>query len=122
VKSGPEEARVHEFAIATGVVDVALADCDGRRVTLVNLRIGALRQVVPGTLATAFELAARGTACEGARLEQELVPALLCYPVCVREWTLTEPDFRCSACEGAAVVIGGRELEIESIEVEDPAV
>ena len=110
---------MHEFAIASGVVDIALAHCDGRRVTAVNLRIGALRQVVPDTLATAFELAARGTACAGARLERELVPALLYCPACAREWTPTEPAFRCFVCQEAAVVIGGRELEVESIEVED---
>jgi len=110
---------MHEFAIATGVVDVALAHCNGRRVTLVNLRVGALRQVVPDTLATAFELAARATHCEGARLEQELIPAVLYCPACAHKWTPREPDFRCFACQGPAVVIGGRELEVESIEVED---
>ena len=110
---------MHEFSIAGGVVDVALAHCDGRRVSVVNMRVGALRQVVPATLATAFELAARGTACEGARLEWELVPARLCCPACAREWTPMEPDFRCYVCQEAAVVIGGRELEVESIEVED---
>lgn len=110
---------MHEFAIASGVIEVATAHCDGRRVTLVNLRIGALRQVVPGTLATAFEVAARGTPCEGARLDQELVPALLHCPMCSHQWTPQEPDFRCFACHGPAVVAAGRELEVESIEVED---
>lgn len=110
---------MHEFAIATGVIDVALAHCDGRRVTVVSMRVGALRQVVPASLATAFELAARGTACEGARLELEFVPARLYCPACAREWTLLEPDFRCHACTGAAVVAAGRELAIDSIEVED---
>lgn len=110
---------MHEFAIASGVLDVAMAHCDGRRVTVVNMRIGAMRQVVPGTLATAFELSARGTPCEGARLVQELVPALLQCPMCSHEWAPHEPDFRCLACHAPAVVIAGRELEVESIEVED---
>ena len=110
---------MHEFAIASGVVDVAMAHCKGRRVTVVNLRVGALRQVVPDTLATAFVLAARGTPCEGARLEQELVRAVLGCPACSHDWMPQEPDFRCFACRGPAVVMAGRELEIESIEVED---
>jgi hydrogenase nickel incorporation protein HypA/HybF len=110
---------VHEFSIASGVVDVALAHCNGRAVTAVNMRIGALRQVVPATLLTAFELTARGTACAGARLEFELVPARLFCPVCECSWTLDEPDFRCVRCSGPALVAAGRELEIESIEVED---
>jgi hydrogenase nickel incorporation protein HypA/HybF len=88
-------------------------------VTVVNLRVGALRQVVPDTLATAFELTARETPCEGARLVQELVPAVLHCPMCSHEWAPQEPDFRCFACHAPAVVIAGRELEVESIEVED---
>ena len=46
----------------------------GRRVTVVSLRIGHLRQVVPDSLAFYFELVSRETLCEGARLEQEVRP------------------------------------------------
>jgi hydrogenase nickel incorporation protein HypA/HybF len=111
---------VHEFSIARGVVDVALKHCDGRRVIVVNMRIGALRQVVAATLAHAFELTARGTICDGALLVQEFVPARLLCPVCSGEWAIEAPDFRCPSCDAAALVVGGRELEVESIEVEDP--
>jgi hydrogenase nickel incorporation protein HypA/HybF len=111
---------VHEFSIAGGVVDIALAHCDGRRVSVVTMRVGALRQVVPATLAAAFELVARGTACEGANLRLEVVPARLSCSECAFEWTPLEPDFRCKSCDGPAVVIAGRELQVESIEVEDP--
>ena len=45
--------------------------------TVVSLRIGHLRQVVPDSLAFYFELVSRETLCEGARLEQEVVPARL---------------------------------------------
>ena len=38
---------------------------------------GSLRQVVPDTLEFYFEFVARGTVCEGARLEQEVVEARL---------------------------------------------
>jgi Zn finger protein HypA/HybF involved in hydrogenase expression len=37
----------------------------------------------------------------------------------VREWTVEAPHFGCPTCHGAAVVTAGRELEVESIEVED---
>jgi hydrogenase nickel incorporation protein HypA/HybF len=111
---------VHEFSIAAGVVDVALAHSGGRRVMVVSMRVGALRQVVPGTLATAFDLAARDTDCEGAELRLELIPVRLTCPACTLEWSPPEPNFRCEECGGPALVIAGRELEIESIEVEDP--
>jgi hydrogenase nickel incorporation protein HypA/HybF len=110
---------VHEYSIAAGVIDVALRHAAGRRVTVVNLRVGALRQVVPTTLAFAFDFAARGTACEGARLEQELVAARLLCTDCAREWRLDQPNFRCPSCDASAVIVAGRELELESIEVDD---
>ncbi|MGO9904371.1 MAG: hydrogenase maturation nickel metallochaperone HypA [Solirubrobacteraceae bacterium] len=110
---------VHEFSIATGLVEMALRHAGGRPVTVVSLRVGSLRQVVPTTLAVAFELASRGTDCEGARLEQELVPCRLSCPSCGVEWTVATPDFRCRGCGWPAVVISGNELRMEWIEVED---
>jgi len=109
---------MHEFAIAESVVQTAVRHADGRRVVLVSMRLGALRQVVPDTLSFAFELAARGTACEGARLEHELVPCRLRCPSCGVVWTATEPDFRCAGCTSPAIVVSGNELEVESIEVD----
>ena len=55
----------------------------------------------------------------GTRLPGSLVPARLLCPACAREWTLEEPDFRCPSCGAPGVVIAGRELELESIEVEE---
>ncbi len=87
--------------------------------TAVGLRIGPLRQVVPDTLAFAFELTACGTLCEGARLEQQLVPLRLRCPSCELEWTTQQPDFRCQSCGSPAAVLSGDELLIEWITVDD---
>ncbi len=65
---------VHELSVASAVVDTATRHADGRRVTAVQLRVGHLRQVVPDSLAFYFDHVAAGTLCEGARLEQEVVP------------------------------------------------
>ncbi len=110
---------MHEYSLAKGVVGVALRHAEGRRVTAIGLRIGPLRQVVPDTLAFAFELTARGTLCEGATLQQELVPCRLRCPSCELEWTTEEPDFRCRTCGFPASVLSGDELLIEWITVED---
>lgn len=112
---------MHEFAIAEAVVQTALRHAGGRRVVVVSIRLGALRQVVPDTLSFAFELAAHGTACEGARLDHELIHCRLRCPSCGVVWTATEPAFRCRTCATPAVVLSGNELEVESIEVEEDA-
>jgi len=110
---------MHELSVSSAVVDTVLKHAAGRRVTVVSLRIGHLRQVVPDSLAFYFELVSRETLCEGARLEQELVPARLRCDACAREWDPEVALFRCAGCGGAGDVIGGNELEVESIEVEE---
>ena len=62
---------MHELSLAGAVIDTAERHAGGRRVTLVQLRLGELRQVVPDSLAFYFEHVARGTLCEGAALEYE---------------------------------------------------
>jgi hydrogenase nickel incorporation protein HypA/HybF len=86
------------------------------------VRIGYLRQVVPVSLAFYFEHVARNTACDGACLELEVVPALLRCDACAHEWALDDAAFRCPACTASEVrVVSGDELEVESIEIEEEA-
>jgi hydrogenase nickel incorporation protein HypA/HybF len=110
---------MHELSLSGAIVNTVVKHAQGRAVSLVNLRVGALRQVVPDTLDFYFEFVARGTVCEGARLEQEPVPARLRCGRCERDWEIELPVFMCPACGGAAEVASGDEFEVESIEVEE---
>ncbi|HEX3277101.1 MAG TPA: hydrogenase maturation nickel metallochaperone HypA [Thermoleophilaceae bacterium] len=110
---------MHELSLSGAIVNTVVKHARGRPVSVVSLRIGALRQVVPDTLDFYFDFVARGTVCEGARLEQELVPARLRCTGCEREWEVELPIFMCPGCGGAAEVASGDELEVESIEVEE---
>jgi hydrogenase nickel incorporation protein HypA/HybF len=101
-------------------VNTVVKHADGRRVTVVSLRVGRLRQVVPETLDFYFEFVARDTVCEGARLEMEIVDAVLCCNGCSHEWAIEIPAFRCPACAGSDVAVAaGNEFEVESIDVEE---
>lgn len=111
---------MHELSLSSAIVNTVTKHADGRPVTLVSLRVGALRQVVPDTLQFYFEFVARGTICEGARLEQELIEARLRCRDCAYGWCIEIPAFRCPGCGGSAVeVAAGNEFEVESIEVEE---
>jgi hydrogenase nickel incorporation protein HypA/HybF len=113
---------VHELALAGAVIDTAERHAGGRRVLLVRLRLGELRQVVPETLGFYFAHVARGTLCEGAALEHEAVAATLACGGCAASWSLEGTSFRCPQCGSADVAVGaGNEFEVESIEVEEPA-
>ena len=113
---------MHELSLSSAVVNTVVKHADDRPVSVVTMRIGRLRQVVPDTLEFYFGFVARGTVCEGARLEQEVVAARLRCGACEREWEIDFPDFRCPTCGRADVeVIAGNEFEVESIEVEEAA-
>jgi hydrogenase nickel incorporation protein HypA/HybF len=113
---------VHELSLSGAIVNTVVKHADGRQVSVVNLRVGRLRQVVPPTLEFYFEFVARGTVCEGARLEQEVIDARLRCNACEREWAIEIPAFRCPTCGGSDVgVAQGNEFEVESIEVEEAA-
>ena len=111
---------MHELSLSSAIVNTVVKHADGRPVSVVNLRVGHLRQVVPDSLEFYFEFVARGTVCEGARLEQELVPAVLRCDACVACWEMNLPFFRCPECgSGEVTVESGNEFEVESIEVEE---
>lgn len=111
---------MHELSLSGAIVNTVVKHAGGRPVTAVQMRIGAMRQVVPDTLEFYFEFVARGTVCEGARLEQELLPARLACAACDSEWGVDFPAFRCPTCETNEVeVVSGDEFEVESIEVEE---
>jgi hydrogenase nickel incorporation protein HypA/HybF len=111
---------VHELSLSSAIIATAAKHAKGRRVAVVSLRVGRLRQVVPQTLEFYFDFVARGTVCEGARLEQEVLEARLRCDPCGAEWEIDIPAFRCPSCGGSEVsVLGGNELEVESIEVEE---
>jgi hydrogenase nickel incorporation protein HypA/HybF len=111
---------MHELSLSGAVLNTALKHAAGRRVSTISLRIGRMRQVVPDTLAFYFAFVARGTLCEGARLEHEIVASSLRCEVCERGWEIEIPAFRCPTCGGGEVVVAsGEEFEVESIEVEE---
>jgi len=113
---------VHELSLSSAIVNTVAKHAEGRPVAVVSLRVGRLRQVVPDTLDFYFEFVARGSVCEGARLEQELIEARLRCHGCTHEWAIEIPAFRCPACAGSDVEIAtGDEFEVESIEIEETA-
>ena len=112
---------MHELSLSSAVVSTVVKHAKGRRVEIVSLRIGRLRQVVPETLDFYFDFVARETVCDGARLEYEIIDARLRCNPCEKEWGIEIPAFRCPTCGGSDVeVASGNEFEVESIEVASP--
>jgi hydrogenase nickel incorporation protein HypA/HybF len=113
---------MHELSIAASIVELVERHAGGRRVRSVELKVGALRQVVPDSLAFAFELVTRDTPLAGARLEIEPVPASARCESCEAETVLVSFPWRCARCGGCELELrSGEELMIESLELEQEA-
>lgn len=115
---------MHELSIVTSIVESvteSLAAYPGAQVKEVRLRVGALASVVRESLEFCYEIAAEGTALAGSRLVVSVLPVVMhCVP-CAQDVELKGvQSFRCPRCgEPCFDLRQGRELEIDSIEIED---
>jgi len=115
---------MHELSIVSSIVDTvteSLAAYPGARVQEVRLRIGALASVVVDSLEFCWGIAIEGTALEGSRLVVTTVPVVMHCAACDADVELDGvQSFRCPRCgEPSSDLRQGRELEIDSIEIDD---
>ena len=119
---------MHELSIVTSIVETvtetltALPDSQkGARVLEVRLRVGALASVIPESLEFCWGIAIEGTPMEGSRLVVNMLPVVVHCDSCGQDAELEGvQSFRCPRCgEPCSDMRQGRELEIDSIEIED---
>ena len=113
---------MHELAITQSLVDIALekaGQIGARRIVRINLRIGRLTGYVPEAVEMNFRLITPGTPAEGADLDVQWVPVKCLCRSCGVEFSSPELDLTCPKCgQVSGQVAGGREMFIESMEVE----
>jgi hydrogenase nickel incorporation protein HypA/HybF len=109
------------MALCDSIYTIVEGARDGRPVERVNLRVGALRQVVPETLVYCWGLLTECTPLVGSRLEVETVPVTLDCRDCQARTVITDVlMLSCGGCAGSHVdVVGGEELLVESLELGD---
>lgn len=111
---------MHELALCRSIVAISARHAAGRRVAVVRVKVGHMRQVVPDTLARCFELLAPEAGLEGAVLEIVEVPAQVRCRECGAVTALERFELRCGRCGGSDLdLIAGEELLVESLELED---
>ena len=115
---------MHEMSIVAGVLDAVTPSAEqagATRVLAITLLIGDMTEVVDEALSFAFEALTEGTICEGAELVVNKVhPRSVCF-ACGNEFDHDRFHRACPACGSYETQLTrGRELEIESIEVDLP--
>jgi hydrogenase nickel incorporation protein HypA/HybF len=115
---------VHELSIAQALVERADALCreqKARRVTALTLCVGTLSGADPESLKMVFSLAAEESVAAGAELRIELIEAEVGCRGCGSRSKPEAPFIYCASCGSREVELKrGRELYIQSMEVEGP--
>lgn len=112
---------MHELSLCQSIVDIVDRSREGRRVVTVELTIGQLRQVVPETLASCWELVTHASDLAGSQLQIEHVPVELDCRACGSRGAMAdELVIGCPRCGSRQVrVVRGEEFVVTALELAD---
>jgi hydrogenase nickel incorporation protein HypA/HybF len=110
---------VHELSLCHAIAELARSAAGERRVEIVRVQIGALRQVVPDSLSFSWVLVRDHEQMPDAELELELVAAeVLCRSCRQRSEITSRWSICCPECESSDVeVTRGNEFLVTSLDV-----
>jgi hydrogenase nickel incorporation protein HypA/HybF len=115
---------MHELSIANAILDAVRMERErlkGARVIKVGVRIGELAGVDPDALSFGFEVLIKDTDLEPLALAIESTSRRNECSHCGNVFTVVDYQVNCPACGSADTrCIGGDELELAYLEVEEP--
>lgn len=110
---------MHELSLCHAIAGVVKPHAGGRRVDIVRVQVGALRQVVPETLSFCWTLIRDHEDLPDAELELELVTAAVRCRSCEQRSEIESRwSVACPRCGSADVeVVAGEEFLVTSVDV-----
>ena len=113
---------MHELALTRSLIDLVQTESGKQgfqKALEIRLKVGEYSGVVPDYILDLFPYASKGTACEGASLVFETVPASFRCTDCGYEGPVERRDACCPSCGGTALrMTAGREFFVDSLKVE----
>ncbi|HWR04836.1 MAG TPA: hydrogenase maturation nickel metallochaperone HypA [Humidesulfovibrio sp.] len=114
---------MHESSMAMSILGIVTDEAHRARVGAVQsvcLCLGELAAVEATTLSACFEMLSEGTIADKAKLVIKRIPATGTCLLCEATVRRQDRRMRCHACgTGSIKLATGRELYVESIEVEN---
>lgn len=111
---------MHELSIATQLLDEVIAiasEHNAVRIAAIALAVGAMEQVVPEALETAFAVVSQGTVAESAQLTIREAPVRAVCRGCGRRYAATIGCYVCPACGQADPdIVEGRGIVLMSLD------
>ena len=115
---------MHEIGIASSILECVAAEVQrhpNAQVLAVGVRIGELSAVDKDALDFAFECITRDTEWEHLKLEVEWCPRRQKCLACSQEFCVPDLNLVCPKCGAEkSTCIGGTELDIAYLELEEP--
>jgi hydrogenase nickel incorporation protein HypA/HybF len=113
---------MHELSITQNILTITLDNArkaEASKVSKVNVVIGEMSGIVGDCVDFYFKIISKDTPAAEAELAITNVPTLLKCRQCGNEYPASENNWTCPDCEKKDFeIIAGRDLYIESIEVE----
>lgn len=110
---------MHEMSLCGSIFGVVDRTAAGRRVSVVHLQVGQLRQVVPDTLRYCWSMFSADTVLAGSELEIDSVPVSVRCLDCELDTTLTDQLLLlCSHCGNSNVAVrAGEEFMLTALDL-----
>ncbi len=108
---------MHELGITRSVVAICAEHANGATVKRVTLEIGKLSAILPDAVRFCFNICAKGTVVEGARLEIIEIAGVGRCRVCGGSIALTQPFGRCDCGSNDIQITAGEELKVKEMEI-----
>lgn len=112
---------MHELPITESILSIALDAAGASRVLAINLVVGDLSVIANESVQFYFDFLSKGTPAEDAALRFRRIPSTIVCSNCGGNFTLCIPLLPyCPDCGSTSLhVTGGREMRVDSIEVDD---
>lgn len=112
---------MHELAITQDILQIAIEEArraGATRIKVIRLKIGELTHVVADSVQFYLDALAPGSIAEGVRLETTSIPVGATCGQCDTFFLVQEQGLVCPACGCFGSISQGRELSVESLEVD----
>lgn len=110
---------MHELSLCRAIAGVVRSHAGERRVDVVRVQVGALRQVVPDSLAFCWTIVRDDEDMPDAELELDFIPAeVRCHACGQQSQIASRFSVACPQCSSADVaVVHGEEFLVTSVDV-----
>lgn len=113
---------MHELPVTENILEIALrhaSQANAKKITELNLVIGQLSSIIDDSIQFYWDIIAKDTIAEGARLNFQRIPTRMTCLECLTEFAPQDDDFNCPGCNSNHIKItAGEEFYLESIQID----